>query len=39
MPKEGSRKMKKLIRENSKLEVDLIDSRYVILKVYNVIKN
>jgi hypothetical protein len=39
MPKEGSRKMKKLIRENSGLEVDLVDFRHVILKVHNVIKN
>jgi hypothetical protein len=27
------------IRENSGSEVDLVDSRHVILKVYNVIKN
>jgi hypothetical protein len=39
MPKEGSRKIKKLIRENSGLEVNLVNSRHVILKVYNVIKN
>jgi hypothetical protein len=31
--------MKKLIRENSGLEVNLVDFYYVILKVYNVIKN
>jgi len=39
MPKEGSRKMKKSIRENSGSEVDLVDSRHVILEVHNVIKN
>jgi len=27
------------IRENSRSEVNLIDSRYVILKVYNVVEN
>ena len=31
--------MKKSIRENSGSEVDLIDSRYVILKVYNVVED
>jgi len=31
--------MKKLIRENSRSEVNLVDFRHVILKVYNVIKN
>jgi hypothetical protein len=31
--------MKKSIRENSKSEVDLIDSRYVILEVYYVIES
>jgi len=28
-----------LIRENLRLEVNLIDSRHVILKPYNVVKN
>jgi hypothetical protein len=31
--------MKKLIRENSRLEVNLIDSYYIILEIYNIIKN
>jgi hypothetical protein len=31
--------MKKSIRENSGSEVDLIDSHYVILEIYNIIKN
>jgi hypothetical protein len=31
--------MKKSIRENSGSEVDLVDSCYIILEVYNVIKN
>jgi hypothetical protein len=31
--------MKKLIRENSGSEVDLVDSRYVILEPYNVVEN
>jgi hypothetical protein len=31
--------MKKLIRENSRLEVNLINSYYIILEVYNIIKN
>jgi hypothetical protein len=31
--------MKKSIRENSGSEVNLIDSRYVILEPYNVVKN
>ena len=31
--------MKKLIRENSKSKVNLIDSYHVILEVYNVVEN
>ena len=31
--------MRKLIRENSKSKVNLIDSYYVILEVYNVVEN
>jgi hypothetical protein len=31
--------MKKLIKKNSGSEVNLISSRYIILKVYNVVKN
>jgi hypothetical protein len=31
--------MKKLIRENLGSEVNLVDSRHVILKPYNVIEN
>ena len=31
--------MKKSIRENSESEIDFIDSRDVILKVYNVVED
>jgi len=31
--------MKKLIRENLKSKVNLINSYYIILKVYNIIKD
>jgi hypothetical protein len=31
--------MKKLIRENSRLEVNLVDRGHVILKLHNVVEN
>ena len=39
MPKRGSRKMKKLVRENSGSEVDLVNRSHVILEPHNVVEN